>query len=279
MNKYQELVEKGVRNIVQHKWHKIFTMDEGVAREQFLKDICAQSPIIPNYGEDQCSGIYIHDRNHLTDGIVPKNAKNAFEKVVREYYNLLIFRSIIAKIVEEIRDVEILRNLLGDTKKWSDFKGSTFTELFNDIDASLTILYSCYQELITMGEVEYVFIGNKPIELYDIEFIIGRLHRTLGNSYSNFALIFDADKNLSKTSKQAINSHISKRTKGYKVNVICERKIITRKDLIDENEKITIKTDDWGIYHDFQGDIIEDPNDYITRDYTDELNEAYKLRR
>ena len=275
MDQYKFLVEKGIEDIVNWKWHKIITMDEGEERYQFLKNVCDGSHIIPNFGQNQCCGIYIKDSG-LSTATIDESNSSALRIISRDYYDLLLVRSIFIEILNQVADKKLLKTILDEMKRALSFKGDSFEDLLVAFNTSIEMVKSSYEELVKTGSVTNVYIGNLPIDMssiYGIERIIDKLHRCLGNSYSNFALIIDADNNLSAVSKKAINEYIFSRTTGYKINVICERRVITHKSPIDEEEIITTYVPNWN-RSTFSGNIIENPHDYSYRDYTDRLKEA-----
>jgi len=266
---YKDLVDKGIRDIVNWKWHKIITADAGETREIFLKDVCAKTPIVANYGNDMCSGIYIKNEG-LPNPIKKEVDSYAVTIVARDYYNLLIVKSVLYGIVKQVSDVNILKSFLDKMKRELSFEGNSFKELLDALDTSMEMVKSDYIELINTGTMTDVYIGNLPVDFYDVQSIIDDFHSCLGNDYSNFALIFDTDKSLSTLSKQTINNYIFSRTMGYKINVICERKEKIINDPINENETRIIHISDW-IGSTLDGNFIENPHDYSDRDYTEEL--------
>jgi len=266
---YNNLVEMGIKEIVNWKWHKIISADAGETRENFLKDICARTPIIANYGNNMCSGIYIKNEG-LPDPKKHEIDAYALEIVAQDYYRLLIIKSIFCEIIQQISDINVLKNFFDIMKRKFSFEGSSLKDLLDALDTSTEMVKSSYMEMINTGTMTNVYIGNLPVTIYDVQSVIDYFHRSLGNDYSNFALIFDTDKNLSTLSKKAINDYIFSRTMGYKINVVCERKEKIVSDFIDQNEKRTIYLPDW-MGSTFNGSFIENPHDYSHRDYTDEL--------
>ena len=275
MEQYNFLVQKGIEDVVNWKWHKIITMDEGVERTQFLKDICLASPIISNYGKDQCSGIYIKDNGLEMPPVINETNSSAIGIMSRDYYDLVIIKSILFEIISQISDAKVLKTILDKMKDEMSFDGNNFEDLLKAFDLSIEMVKSSYEELIKTGSVTNVYIGNLPIEMgsfFGMQGIIEKLHRYLGNNYSSFAVIIDTDKNLSLLSKKVINEYVFSRTIGYKINVICERRAIVRKSSMDE-EETTIYLPNWESST-LSGNIIENPHDYSHRDYTDRLKEA-----
>lgn len=274
MVSYEKLVEMGIGRIVNWKWHKIICIEAGEAREKFLIDICKGSPIIANFGENQCSGIYIKDKG-LPDRENPNDAPYAFERVAKEYYNLLIMKGILSKIAKEVTGVKMVKKLLAEMKQQLSFEGDSLKELLVAIDISLEMIKITYLELRKTGMVDKSYRDNLPLEsccFVMLDEVIESLHECLGNSYSNFAIIFDTDKELSILSKKALNDYIFARTIGYKINVVCEQKLLEFENLLDEKEKRRIIVPDWYAYN-LRGDIIENPHDYSSLDYTDNLKE------
>jgi len=276
---YNKLVDRGIGHIVNHMWHKIVTADEGIKRETFLRDICAKTPIIPNYGLDQCSGIYIKNSG-LPDPDNKEIHQGAVNIIFRDYYRLLIVREILNQIITDVKDEKVLKELLEYMKPELFFGGNSLQDLLNEVDVSSEIVKESYLELMRTGTLEKHYLDKVSINtciFFHMTSTIDNLHKHLGNSYSNFALIFDTDKSLGLTSKKAINDHIFARTTGYKIYVVCEREIKTFPDPINSNEQRNIVISKWPA-HTLSGEIIQEPHDYGTHDYTDDLNEAWKTK-
>ena len=274
---YNRLVDKGIDNLVKHMWHKIATADEGIERETFLRDICAKTPVVANYGQGQYSGVYIKNSG-LPEPSNEESIKAAVNIMFRDYYSVVIVREVINKIVNDIKDVELLKKLLdylGSKSKCGSLK-----ELLDETDESLEIIRECYLELIKTGTMKKVYldmVSTNTSRFFHMTSIIDNLHRQLDNSYSSFALIFDTDNSLGFTSKLAINEHIGARTTGYKVYAVCERKVETYPDPIFLGEINTVMLPNWP-KSTLTGNYIQAIHDYAIHDYTDDLKEATKQK-
>ena len=267
---YKDIIEKGVDHIINWKWHKILTMDTGEHRERFLKDICQETPIIANYGKNQCSGIYIKDEG-LPMPVSQEMNAYSLEIIFNNYYNFVIAKGIMTQIARQVAEPRVLESILANMKSKLDFEGNSLEELLIEIDNSLQLIRTSYKELSETGKMSHVYLDNLPVKIHIIDHLTECLHRCLGNDYANFSLVFDTDENLSILSKKAINSHIFARTMGYKMNVVCERKQTIHQSPINEKETFTINSPNWEVWQTLSGDYIENIHDYAQRDYTEEV--------
>ena len=145
MNEFDKVVDSWGNKIVIEDGHKIVIADACEIREQLLKAICECFPIIPNSENGLRSAIYIKDKGLIEP---PKEGINSnfLPMIFNDYYNLLIVRNIIYTMINQISDVNFIKDFLNEFKYICSFEGNTLKEILEALDISLEIIRESYQE-------------------------------------------------------------------------------------------------------------------------------------
>ena len=244
------------REIIGQSRHQFIYGENGKMREDLLRDIVRDNPIVCDCnvpGAIYLENDYLIDDNSEDDIDIYRSCP-----IAREHFNF----AICGKLLDDA--------LSTDLNARSDQFLSRINSLFvdddygsiDDVDSLIRVLYQArdfyrdgYKIYLQTGE--FPSIDNLPIKFIDLNSFM-RCYKRLLNNKSYFSVIVDQQSPISKLSKRAINDIVGKRINS------------------DISMKVATSPEEWEIYYDLNGQLVENIHDYGVVELDDSFNQYVK---
>ena len=240
--------------VIWDSWHKFVYYDE------FTKDMVLDS--VSKYSvkidSDEPIVVYISDEGLPMVNKDIEVDRYKIEFFHHRYYEILIFKSIIDRLLESI-DIDILnlrfKSLFHLCSLSNERKITDVVELRDILEKCMNTYKREYINYIETGVLGN-FYNDLEIPGVVIDSVIPCIKKSIGLK-KYFSLLIDMDSDLSIYNQMAINDYIASRCTGYlSVNVLLSKY-------------------NWKCYYSSNLQLIEDVHDYVERD----LRKSYSKKR
>lgn len=254
--------EELINKIMEESRHQFIYGYNGKLREQFLRDMAKKYPV--KLDDREPIGIYL-DSIGLSKRYDANNdlVKTPLSIISREYLYFSIVKNLLDVTLEQLLEKDLIarseqflntiNRFFIDDKKIKVKNLRELRDILKDARDAYSVIYENYIENSILDES----FNRLPIKFIYIDKFI-REYKDMINNKSYIGVIIDQQEPIVVKSKQAINSLVASRINA------------------DISMKIACQPDEWKMYYDLNGTLIEYIHDYNIVQFDDSYNEYMK---
>jgi len=239
--------------------HQFIYGKNGIDREKFLRQFSYENPVIL---DDDVPCVIYMDFKELPQINEAKSIDITSLRILSEYLNFSIAYNILSRVISDI-PLETLKirqqEFLARINRIYSTDFDSLEELLNVLKYTIDFYKKNYDYYLKTGDVN-IPVNELPICFLDVDFFIRYVKRLLNNN-SYFALVFDQQENMPVIFQKLINNFISSRINS------------------DISIKVACEPDEWKIYTDVNGNLIERTHDFGEVDLDGSLKKYVKIQK